>query len=414
MKVKIALLGSGTVGSGFLELLSEQQAHLKDTLDLDYELVGILVRKLGNYKNSPYFQLMTDDYDHLLSQQPDLVIELIGGIEPAKTYLVKAIEAGCHVITANKDLLAEHGHEIFHKAIENQVSIGFEASVGGGIPIIKPLKDSLRNGSIHRIEGIVNGTCNYILTSMTESGKSYNDALSEAMAIGFAESNPHSDVSGLDSARKLCVLSTLAFNRRIIPNMVSTQGIEQLSADHIRLAKANGMKIKLIAMSINIDSHVYNAVRPCAVAPSHPFYNIDHEYNGIRLYSHSFGKIQLSGKGAGKMPTANAVFGDFLDYCNGKSDKALCYSGNQSFDDIQVNPDACRWILEMTETPNADELGRIIQVFSDHKLSIHKNPEASGVLLDLEDLLESELMERVALLKEWCPQISVLAMPYLG
>lgn len=208
--------------------MSEQESHLKEVLDLDYELVGILVRKPGNYKNSPYTPLMTDDFNALLSKKPDLVIELIGGIEPANTYILKAIEQGCHIITANKDLLAEQGHEIFCKAIENQVSIGFEASVGGGIPIIKPLKDSLRNGSIHRIEGIVNGTCNYILTSMTESGRNYEEALSEAMVKGFAESNPHSDVSGLDSARKLCVLSTLAFNRRIIPNMVATQGIESL------------------------------------------------------------------------------------------------------------------------------------------------------------------------------------------
>lgn len=414
MKVKIALLGSGTVGSGFLELLSEQESHLKEALDLDYELIGILVRKPGNYKNSPYYPIMSDDFSTLLSKKPDLVIELIGGIEPAKTYILKAIEQGCHIITANKDLLAEHGHEIFHKAIENQVSIGFEASVGGGIPIIKPLKDSLRNGSIHRIEGIVNGTCNYILTSMTESGKNYEEALSEAMVKGFAESNPHSDVSGLDSARKLCVLSTLAFNRRIIPNMVATQGIESLSAAHIHLAKANGLKIKLVAMSVNVDSHVYNAVRPCAVAPSHPFYNIDHEYNGIRLYGHSFGKIQLSGKGAGKMPTANAVFGDFLDFCNGKSDKSLCYSGNQAFDAIQVNPEACRWILQITETPSSEELGRILQTFSDHKLSIHKNPDAAGVILDLEDLLERELLERLSLLKEWCPLISVFPMPYLS
>lgn len=410
MTIKIALLGCGTVGSGFTELLSQQRVALKDSLDLDYSIESVLVRNFDNYKGRSFESVLTDSFEEVLEKKPDLVIELMGGIEPARTYLLRAIEQGCHIITANKDLLAEHGYEIFQKANAHQVSIGFEASVGGGIPIIKPLKDSLRNGGIHRIEGIVNGTCNYILTRMAESEESYEAALNDAMASGFAEANPHSDVSGLDSARKLCVLSTLAFNKSIVPKMVATVGIDQLDSGNIRLAKANGMKIKLVAMAMHVDQKIYNAVRPCAVGPNHPFYSIDNEYNGIRLYGHSFGKIQLSGKGAGKMPTANAVFGDFLDYCHGKADKFAAYSGDQVFEDLQINPEASRWILQIVKTPNADELGRILQTFSDHKLSIHKNPSAEGVQLDVEDLLETDLLERLSLLREWCPQINVFPM----
>lgn len=414
MKVKIALLGCGTVGGGFLELLQQQALELKNSLDLNYSIDHVLVRNVSTYKGRSFESMLTTDFEAVLDSKPDLIIELMGGIEPAKTYILRAIEQGCHIITANKDLLAEHGFEIFQKANAHQVSIGFEASVGGGIPIIKPLKDSLRNGGIHRIEGIVNGTCNYILTRMTESEKNYPESLEEAMDSGFAESNPYSDVSGLDSARKLCVLSTLAFNKSIVPKMVYTQGIDGLTAGNIQLAKANGMKIKLVALAIHVDQKIYNTVRPCAIGPNHPFYSIDHEYNGIRLYGHSFGKIQLSGKGAGKKPTANAVFGDFLDYCHGKSDKIVSYSGDKAFESLQINPEATRWILQITETPSSDELGRILQTFSDHKLSIHKTPSASGVQLDVEDLLESDLLERLSLLREWCPLIQVLSMPYLG
>jgi homoserine dehydrogenase len=414
MNVKIALLGCGTVGSGVLELLTLQRESLEASMDLHFSIDSILVRDKARYKEAPFENLLTTDFDELLKGKPDLLIELIGGIEPARTYILKAIEQGCHIITANKDLLAEHGYEIFKKANEHHVSIGFEASVGGGIPIIKPLKDSLRNGGIHRIEGIVNGTCNYILTRMTESDKTYQEALSEAMASGFAESNPHSDVSGLDSARKLCILSTLAFSKRITPKLIYTKGIEQIDYENIQLAKSNGLKIKLVALAIHFDQKIYNAVRPCVIGPNHPFYSIDHEYNGIRLYGHSFGKIQLSGKGAGKMPTASAVFGDFLDYCHGKSDKVLSYSGDKDFSSLQINPEATRWILQITKTPSADELGRILQTFSDHKLSIHQNPVSNGIHLEIEDFLESDLIERLSLLREWCPQINVLPMLYLN
>lgn len=413
MKINIALLGCGTIGSGFLELLEKQTNALSDGLDVAYELSSILVRNLSKYKTHPLYHLMTDDFNKVLAQKPNLVVELMGGVSPTKDYLLAAMDQGCHIITANKDLLAEHGFELFEKAALNHLSIGFEASVGGGIPIIKPLKDSLRNGGIYRIEGIVNGTCNYILTRMSESVMGYDEALTEAMARGFAESNPHSDVSGLDSARKLCLLSSLSFNKFVNPSMVYTKGIDVIDARHVQLARANGLKIKLVALALSYDGQIYNAVRPCLVSASHPFYSIDHEYNGIRLYGHAFGKMQLTGKGAGMHPTANAVFGDFLDYCHGKADKGINYPGDQHFEALKINPEACDWILQVLDNPDADELGRILQTFSDHKLSIHKTPKVNGVSLFVEDLLEVELHERLSLLREWCAGVEIAPMMFL-
>lgn len=413
MKINIALLGCGTIGSGFLELLEKQAHALSDGLDVAYELSGVLVRNLSKYKDHPLFPLMTDNFDSILTKKPDLVVELMGGVNPTKDYLLAAMDQGCHIITANKDLLSVHGYELFQKAADRHLSIGFEASVGGGIPIIKPLKDSLRNGGIYRIEGIVNGTCNFILTRMTESEMEYEDALTEAMLKGFAESNPHSDVSGLDSARKLCLLSSLSYNKFVNPHMVYTKGIETISSGHVQLAKANGLKIKLVALSLHLNNQIYNAVRPCLISASHPFYSIDHEYNGIRLYGHAFGKMQLTGKGAGMHPTANAVFGDFLDYCHGKADKGINYPGDQNFEPLKINPEACDWILQVLDNPDADQLGRILQTFSDHKLSIHKTPKVDGVSLFVEDLLEIELEERLSLLREWAPDVAISPMMFL-
>jgi homoserine dehydrogenase len=414
MIVKIALLGCGTVASGFLELLKQQSNYLNTKLGLDCVIESILVRSPKNYMGHPHESAMTTDFNVVLERKPDLVIELMGGIEPARSYILEAMAQGCHIITANKDLLAVHGYELFQQANLCNVSLGFEGSVGGGIPVINPLKDTLRFGGIHRIEGIVNGTCNYILSRMSEANLSYQLALSEATLNGFAESNPHSDVSGLDSARKLCVLSSLAFDKCLVPDLVLTTGIENITQENIQLAKVNGMRFKLIALSISVDNKLYSAVQPCLIGEGHPFYNVNNEYNGILFSSNSVGTTLLSGKGAGKMPTGSAVFGDFIDYCNGKSDKSVAYSANASYESLRFNPEPSRWILQICNPLSADELGRILQTFSDHKLHIYQSPEGCGVQLAIENLLESELYERLSLIAEWCPNVQLTPYLYLS
>ena len=408
MKVKIALLGCGTVGSGFLELFQRQLPILNEQFNCECQIVGILVRVPQNYEDNPLQALITTDFDEVLERRPDVVIEVMGGIEPTKTFIMAAIDRGCHIITANKDLIAAHGNELFEHAKRNQVTIGFEASVGGGIPIIKPIKNALRFNGIDKIEGIVNGTCNYILTRMTEDQLSYSEALEEAMTCGFAESNPHSDVSGLDSARKICVLGSLAFSKFLTPNQVKTGGIDLLSKANIQLANANQMKIKLVARAIKKGNAIFTAVSPCIVSQLHHFYNIDREYNSIQLYSEDFDTLQFSGKGAGKMPTGTAIFGDLIDYLNGAQDKAPVYPSDIQFLSLTHSPLKENWVLQMTMNPTSDELGRILQSFSDHRLSIQQHPEVPGIQLEIEQMLECDLWDRLALVKEWCPTVELI------
>lgn len=409
MTIRIALLGCGTIGSGFLDILKRQEQKLKTLMNIDVEVCGILVRQLEKYSEHPYYSHMTTHFSKIISSKPDLIIEVMGGIEPAKTYVLQAMSIGAHIITANKDLLASHGYELFKAAAEKQLSIGFEASVGGGIPIIKPLKDSLKNGGIYQIEGIVNGTTNYILSRMYEMDLSYEEALNEAQMAGFAESDPSADVLGLDSMRKLCILSSLAFNRFVKPSMVHTVGINQIAGSQVALAKAYGMKIKLVAFSINHHKQIYTIVKPAMIAQSHPFYAIDHEYNGIQLYGKAFGKMQLSGKGAGKLPTANAVYGDFMDFCHQKMDRIAIYPSRQDFEILQMSPLPHDWILQVSHRPDPEPLGRLLQAFSDHKLSIHNIPTANGLQLMVGDLLQAELEERIALLKTILPDLEINA-----
>lgn len=413
MTIKLALLGCGTIGTGFLDILKRQEQKLKELMGIDVEVCGILVRHLEKYSEHPYYSHMTTHFNKILSAKPDLIIEVMGGIEPAKSYMLQSMAIGAHIITANKDLLASHGYELFSAAAKKQLSIGFEASVGGGIPIIKPLKDSLKNGGIYQIEGIINGTTNYILSRMYEAPLSYEEALSEAQMAGFAEADPSSDVLGLDSMRKLCILSSLAFNRFIEPSMVNTTGIHHLSSAQVALAKAYGMKIKLVAFALYHNKQIYTVVKPAMIASTHPFYAIDHEYNGIQLYGKAFGKMQLSGKGAGKLPTANAVFGDFMDFCHQKMDRVAVYPHRQDFEILANAPLPQDWILQINNRPDPESLGRLLQTFADHKLSIHNIPTALGLQLMIGDLMQSELDERIELLQTVMPNLELNAFMLL-
>lgn len=405
MTIKVAMLGCGTVGSGFLEVYDKYLSSLSADEANDYELSKILISRPDKYSEHPYKHLMTTDFDAVLEQKPHVIIEVIGGTSPAKAYLLKAMAQGIHIITANKDLIAEHGEELFEAANKHNVFLGFEASVGGGIPIIKPLKDSLRNGQIYKIEGVINGTCNFILSKMTEEEIDYNKALDIAILKGFAESNPSSDVSGLDSARKLAILSSLAFTELVKPSHLTVVGIEKITLSHIQLAKINGFKMKLVAQSVKSDMGLYGCVRPMLVASTHPFYKIDKEYNSVRLHGKHFGKMDLSGKGAGKLPTASAVLGDFLDFVHERYDTELNYPSKLDLPIQSHKPTSNDWAIMLFKAPSAIALGQLVQSFSDHKLSIEKNPKYEGMMLQVSDMHEFEILERIEVVKMLHPEI---------
>ncbi len=413
MTIKVAMLGCGTVGSGFLEVYNKYLASLSKEEATSYELCKILIHRPDKYKNHPLYHLMTTDFDDVLIENPNVIIEVMGGVTPAKDYLLKAMSKSIHVITANKDLIAEHGEQLFEIANQNKVFLGFEASVGGGIPIIKPLKDSLKNGDIYKIEGVINGTCNFILSKMTEEEIDYKQALDIAVLKGFAELNPSSDVSGLDSARKLAILSSLAFSELIKPKHLNVSGIETIGLRHIQLAKINGFKIKLVAQSLKFNQDFYGCVRPMFIADTHPFYKIDKEYNSVRLHGKHFGKMDLSGKGAGKLPTASAVLGDFLDFVHERYDTALNYPNTLTLTSQNHKPIANDWAILLFKTPSAMALGQLVQSFSDHKLSIEKSPKYEGIFLQVADMQEFEILERMEVVKLLHPEIRPELFPLL-
>ena len=252
--------------------------------------------------------MLTTSFDRILEDPKiDIVVELMGGIEPAFTYIRSALEAGKSVVTANKDLIADKGGELLQIAEENHVELRFEAAVAGGIPIISPLKNSLAANEIRRIMGIVNGTTNYILTKMTTEGMDYEDALAEATALGYAEADPTADVEGYDAARKIAILATIAFHSRVTFRDVYTEGITRITSKDISYAKTLGRVIKLIALACNTPEGIEVKVHPMLIPEDHPLASVSGSYNAVYVDGDAVGEVMFYGKGAGEMPTASVA-----------------------------------------------------------------------------------------------------------
>ncbi|MDF2548850.1 MAG: homoserine dehydrogenase [Anaerosolibacter sp.] len=308
--VSIGVLGYGVVGSGVVDLLQKNSERLRQKLGVDLNVLKVLVRNLDKYNDAG--SLLTIKEEEVIHEKVDIVIEVMGGIHPAYDYVKKALKMKKHVITANKDLVAAHGEELMALALENQVCFAYEASVGGGIPIIRPMTDSLAANEISQITAILNGTTNFILTKMYKEDMDYGHALREAQQLGFAEANPESDVMGYDAARKLSILSTLAYDQKIDWKDIDVEGITEIDAQDIKYAKKLGCVIKLLAISRKNEKGVFAAVRPVMVSEKGPFGQIDNEFNGIRFEGDAIGEMMFIGKGAGKLPTASAVVGDII------------------------------------------------------------------------------------------------------
>lgn len=314
-EVKIALLGFGTVGMGVYELLKKRSELIEERIGIRPVIKKILVRDLQKKRDievdPKYF---TTNIEEILEDpEISIVCELIGGIEPAKTYILKALQKGKEVVTANKAILAEYGHEIWEEARKRKRFIGFEASVGGGIPIIKTIKESLIGNSISSILGIVNGTTNYILTRMFENGLKFEDALKLAQNKGYAEADPSLDIKGIDSAHKISILASLAFGFFIPVSKVYTEGIEDIDLMDLKFAKDFGYIVKLLAFAKKRKEKIEVRVHPTLVPKTHVLTSIRLNYNALYITGDFVGDILLYGLGAGKAPTASAVVGDIID-----------------------------------------------------------------------------------------------------
>jgi homoserine dehydrogenase len=294
----VGLLGHGTVGSAFAELLEARAGQVEAITGLRPELRGVLTRSRG-------------DFEEILGASK-LVVELIGGLDPARDYVLRAMAAGKHVVTANKQLLSQHGEELWAAARENGVQLRFEAAVAGVVPVIRVLQESLAAAHVDRLHGIVNGTTNFILTRMAETGASYDDALAEAQTLGYAEADPSDDVNGKDAAAKMAILARLAFNTPVHLDQVPYEGIEHITADDMEYARDLGLGLKLIGTAERVDAGLSVRVHPAFLYGGHPLASVSGPFNAVTIESQAITEITLSGPGAGGPQTASAVLGDVI------------------------------------------------------------------------------------------------------
>lgn len=310
---KVAILGLGTVGSGVAEVLTKNAASIQRKAGEPVEIKYILGRH--DYPDSPFRHLLVQDFS-IIEQDPEVsvVAECIGGTDAAREYTLRALKAGKSVVTSNKEVVAQYGDEFLRIAREKNLNYLYEASVGGGIPIIRPLGSCLAANELTEIYGILNGTTNYILTKMIKEGLSFDTALGEAQEKGYAEADPTADVEGFDACRKICILASLSFGRHVYPQDVPTQGITGITSEDVSLAEAAGMKIKLLGRALRMeDGRVVAYVSPHFLPEDHQLAGVEDVFNGIVVRGDAIGDVMFYGRGAGKLPTASAVSADIID-----------------------------------------------------------------------------------------------------
>lgn len=309
----IALLGHGVVGSGVTELFIKNRTSIERKAGTELDIKYIL--DVRDFPDHPLADRFTKDFEQIVNDdEVTVVVEVIGGLDPAYTFVKRALESGKSVVTSNKELVATHGAELLKIAKDNNLNFLFEASVGGGIPIIRPLSQCLSANELIEIAGILNGTTNYILTKMVEEGVSFDEALKTAQELGYAERNPSADIDGADTCRKICILAALAFGNHIYPNQVHTEGIRNITLRDIEDAKKLGGIVKLIgSAAMREDGKVSIFVAPCIVSKLSQLYHVDDVFNAILVKGDAIGDVLFYGRGAGKMPTASAVVADIID-----------------------------------------------------------------------------------------------------
>lgn len=310
--INIAVMGYGTVGSGVVEVVNTNGAGINQRIGEELNIKYVL--DLRDFPGDPVQEKIIHDFETIINDEDvKIVVEVMGGIEPAYTFVRRCLQAGKSVATSNKALVARHGAELLSIAKENNINFLFEASVGGGIPIIRPLNSSLTADEIEEITGILNGTTNYMLTKMFYEGADYDAVLKEAQANGYAERNPEADVEGYDACRKIAILSSLISGQQVDFEDIYCEGITEITVEDMKYAKAMGTTIKLLASSKRHGNRLHAIVAPCMLYPEHPLYNVNGVFNSIFVHGNVLGDAMFYGSGAGKLPTASAVVADVVD-----------------------------------------------------------------------------------------------------
>ncbi|HVM27224.1 MAG TPA: homoserine dehydrogenase [Mycobacteriales bacterium] len=372
--LRVALLGCGTVGSEVVRLLHTSGDDLTARVGAPLELVGIAVRRLGRARDLPVADgLFTTDADALVARDDvDLVVEVIGGIEPARGLILRALEAGKSVVTANKALLAEDGASLHEAAVRGGADLYYEASVAGAIPLLRPLRESLAGDHIRRVLGIVNGTTNFILTRMDESGAGFTDALDEATALGYAEADPTADVEGFDAAAKAAILAGLAFHTEVVAADVHREGITGVTAADVASARAMGCVVKLLAIAERDGDAVTARVHPAMIPRTHPLGSVREAYNAVFVEAESAGRLMFYGPGAGGAPTASAVLGDLVAVAR-NAVAGTRGTGQSSYAGLRVRPMGevvTRYHISLDVADKAGVLAAVAQAFAAHDVSL--------------------------------------------
>ncbi|MBN2795183.1 MAG: homoserine dehydrogenase [Clostridia bacterium] len=388
----VAILGHGTVGSGVYEIIEQNNKYMLKTYDEFINVSHILVRNPENHKDIKS-SLLTTDFDAILSSDCDIVIEAMGGIHPAYDYIRRSLEHRKHVITANKDLIAEHGSELLEIAYNYNVTLNYEAAVGGGIPVIKTIRESLSAHRLNSITGILNGTTNYILSKMHEENISYDEALKGAQEAGFAEMDPSADVLGFDAARKLSILTQLSTGKQLKVKDVLIEGITNLDDKDISTARKLGYKIKLISKLIRYEHCLHAFVKPAYVRSTSQLGLINNEYNTVVLDLGQIGQMTFSGKGAGKFPTGSAIYGDILDILlNDKHQTKkplvptkICHYA-QGYND---------WLVRLYSLNHPIDLEKVFKFFNQGNVQIEDFTDPHDLAFTIQGMSETNLIDSI-------------------
>ena len=381
--IKVGMLGIGTVGSGTYKALEMNMAAIEKFAGVHIEIAKILNRRPEAKRavDVPREKYTADPYEIIHDPEIQIIAEVMGGIEPATTYMAEALKAGKHVVTANKAALAVNGRMLQQLAMDHHVMLRFEASVGGGIPIINAVSDQLVSNQYDEVLGILNGTTNYILTQMTDKGADYAAVLRDAQEKGFAEADPSGDVEGHDAANKLSILISLLFGKEVLPKDIPTQGITAVSAMDINYATEFGYKVKLLGRALRTPEGLVCSVEPTLLPVSHPMASVSNEFNAVFVKGNAVDELMFYGKGAGQMPTGSAVLGDIIDIAN-------CIVKNAAYDlqpllsyDSEMpvlGEGSAQYYIRMTAADRPGILGRIATTFAKYGISLESVMQRGG------------------------------------
>jgi homoserine dehydrogenase len=380
--VRIGLLGCGHVGSALVRLITDNGDAIEGRTGVRLQVEKVAVRNLSRERDValPASAFTNDARAVVTHPDVDVVVEVIGGIEPARELIVEALQGGKPVISANKELLANHGKELFETAENAGLDLLFEAAVAGGIPLIRPLRESLAGDRIHRVMGIVNGTTNYILTKMAEEGASFSDALAEAQTLGFAERDPTADVEGFDAAAKAAIIASIAFGARVVAGDVYREGISELTDADMESARELGYVVKLLAVAEEDPHGVAVRVHPTMIPASHPLASVRESFNAVFIEAEAVGELMFYGRGAGGGPTASAVLGDLIDASKnlvgggrGATIGALARKAVRPIDEVES-----QFYLQLEVADQPGVLSEIAAQFGEHDVSI-KSMQQIGI-----------------------------------